>query len=224
MLTGRLVQEAAAIFFFSFLILGTQAAKQLCIWFDWAFLWDFKGSKPLQYSGPREKKMHSTDVLELIQPQNSVAAWHQERPWPGARTRISAGHWNEPLVFTYLPLRAAWLQAFMSVLGMRPVPVGLVAPLKIPPQAQHLASNIDFLEVPCLCLSTGYARCGHCGEVCCSSCSCSDPVTAVSPLEMPISFQGKLPVLFCSVPQCAQVCLWESFFLGHRKPVWLQGS
>lgn len=46
----------------------------------------------------------------------------------------------------------------MFLLGTRSVPVGFVAPLKTPSQAQHLASNVDFLEAPCLCLSNSYSR------------------------------------------------------------------
>lgn len=226
-LVGRLVQEAAAIFFFffffSFLILGTQAAKQLGIWFDWAFLWDFKGSKPLQYSGSREKEMHSSDVLQLIQPRNSVAAGHQERPQPGARSRILAGHRNKSLAFTYLPLRAACLQAFMFLLGTRSVPVGFAAPLKTPSQAQHLASIVDFLEAPCLCLSTSYSR-WTLGQglllqlLLLRSCDCS-----FTPGGAHLFPREATCALLFSASVCPSVSLGV-IFLGHRKPVGLQGS
>lgn len=96
--------------------------------------------------------MYISDVLELIQPRNSVAGWHQERSQPRARSRISAGHWNKPWVFIHLPLPATWLQAFMSVLDRRPVPAGLVAPLGDPisgsaPCFQHRFSG-DAVSLP----------------------------------------------------------------------------
>lgn len=83
--------------------------------------------------------------------------------------------------------------------------MGLVAPLKTPSQAQHFASSVGFLEVPCPCLSTSYTRCGLCGEVYCSSCSCSHPVTAISPQRCPSLSKGSYlscSVQYLSVPKC----------------------
>lgn len=109
MLTG-IVLETAGIFLFSFLILGTQAAKHLCIW----FLFDFssessRGANPYRIQS-LEKKMHHNDVLEVTQPPSSAAAKQQERPrtwgagflpdagtscwcsqpWPGGRSAPSS--------------------------------------------------------------------------------------------------------------------------------------
>lgn len=108
--------------------------------------------------------------------------------------------------------------SFASLHGMRPVPVCFIAPLKTPSPAQHLASSIDFLKVPCLCLSTSCTRCRLCGKVCCSRCSCSCLVTTISPWRcLSLSKESYLCssvqwsfVQCLSMPKCV---FWESFFL-----------
>lgn len=106
--------------FFSFLILGTQAAKQLGIWFEWVLLWDFKGSKPLD-SVEKKRNTHTPYwcpggnlpmKLSVCQAPGKAQAWGEG--WKG-----DVGH--RLLVFAARSLRAAQFQASISVLGTRPV-------------------------------------------------------------------------------------------------------